>query len=490
MYKEDEEIDSHTLLQMWIGEGLVKSKQGTYLMDMAIGRKYLKLLVDRCLFQRVRERTDVFKQSTIKVHHCVRDMAVYIGQKEENCSFMASQRHQNFPQVHVENCSRISLAINSMEDLHTELRCPKLASLTLEENQYFGELPSEFLLGLTSLRVLNMSGCTSMASVPTSIGQLRMLEFLSLSGLRIKDLPEEICHLSGLQFLHLSSCTSLESLPSKIGELKNLKHLNLDETTSLNMIPREISELTSLSRLQLCTDLSVEMEAPASIWSLKGLKNLTELEVWIKKWQDGERLRIKDGIMGTWSEMRHLSLISLTDEMMEDLPQDMQNMKKLHSFRLWRYNGLSLPNCKFEHIEMVELYRCTYMKDLSCLEWLPNLKLLKLECCSNLGELGIGSPGRVPSGYLMLQKLVLKDLEMLESLAGPSNTGVWDERTLPYLRVLKIRRCLSLKRFPNGMEKLSNLCAIIGYPVYWWKSVIWEDDNTKIKFEHLTTRCR
>lgn len=36
MYKEDQEIEMPTLLQMWIGEGLVKSKQGTYLMDMAI----------------------------------------------------------------------------------------------------------------------------------------------------------------------------------------------------------------------------------------------------------------------------------------------------------------------------------------------------------------------------------------------------------------------------------------------------------------------
>jgi hypothetical protein len=253
------------------------------------------------------------------------------------------------------------------------------------------------------------------------------------------------------------------------------------------MIPPEISELTSLSRLELY-NVSVEMEAPASIWSLKGLKNLTELKVWINKWQDGERPRIKDGIMGTWSAMRHLYLGYArvrSDEMLEDLPQDMQNMKKLHSFRLFRYKGLSLPNCKFEHLEMVHLYRCTYMKDLSCLEWLPNLKLLKLKNCSNLGELGIGSPGRVRSGYLMLQKLVLKNLEMLESLAGPSNTGLWDERTLPHLRVLKIRSCLSLKRFPNGMEKLSNLCAIIGYSIDWWKSVIWEDDNTKIKFEKI-----
>ena len=51
------------------------------------------------------------------------------------------------------------------------------------------------------------------------------------------------------------------------------------------------------------TKLSMEMEAAASIWSLKGLKNMTELRVVMDEGQ-----KVKDGIMGTWSEMRHLML--------------------------------------------------------------------------------------------------------------------------------------------------------------------------------------
>lgn len=44
-------------------------------------------------------------------------------------------------------------------------------------------------------------------------------------------------------------------------------------------------------------------------------------------------------------------------------------------------------------------------------------------------ELGTGSSGRA-SGFPMLEKLVLQLLPMLESLAGPSNNGVWNEQIL------------------------------------------------------------
>ena len=70
-------------------------------------------------------------------------------------------------------------------------------------------------------------------------------------------------------------------------------------------------------------------------------------------------------------------------------------MKKLQSFMLYGYRGYHcLPNCcKFEHLEMVSLFYCHNIRELSPLEWMPNLKLLKLISCNELRELGIGSRG-------------------------------------------------------------------------------------------------
>jgi Leucine-rich repeat (LRR) protein len=168
------------------------------------------------------------------------------------------------------------------------------------------------------------------------VGQLKQLEFLSLKGLKnIHELPEEICNLSSLQFLDLSHCDALQSLPSKIGELKNLKHLSLSGCSNLEVIPHEISQLTSLSALEAVrVKLSLEAESEASIWRLKGFRNLNRLAITVNANLQEEITSsgIKEGIMGTWMEMRHLALglgFDYDNDVMVDLPHDMNNMRKL-----------------------------------------------------------------------------------------------------------------------------------------------------------------
>jgi Leucine-rich repeat (LRR) protein len=318
------------------------------------------------------------------------------------------------------------------------------------------------------------------------VGQLKQLEFLDLRGLDIKDLPEDICHLSALQFLDLSNCYKLRSLPSNIGELKNLKYLNLDDCDNLGVIPHEISQLTSLNTLcTLYSALSLEAEAEASIWSLKGLGNLTTLSTGLREGTTSSAIR--EGIMGTWLEMRHLYFCFSGHK---DLPRDMQNMRKLQSFIMFQYHGLSLPDYtyKFHHLEYLQLWECPHLRELSPLERLPNLKSFKLGQCSNLKELGIGNSGRA-SGFLMLKQLVIVNLPKLESIAGPSNNGVWSESTLSRLRVLRILKCPNLKRLPVGMDKLLNLITIFG-EAEWWHQIIWENDDMKIHFENLFKEWR
>jgi Leucine-rich repeat (LRR) protein len=318
------------------------------------------------------------------------------------------------------------------------------------------------------------------------VGQLKQLEFLDLRGLHIKDLPEDICHLSALQFLDLSNCQQLRSLPSKIGELKNLKYLNLEYCLTLRVIPHEISQLTSLNTLSTpYGQLSLEAESEASIWSLKGLGNLTTLSTGVQEGTTSSGIR--EGIMGTWLEMRHFCFCFSGHK---DLPRDMQNMRKLQSFIMFQYHGLSLPDYtyKFHHLEYLQLWDCPHLRELSPLERLPNLKSFKLGKCSNLKELGIGNSGRA-SGFLMLKQLVIVNLPKLESIAGPSNHGVWNETILPNLCVLAIRECPCLNRLPKGMEKLVSLSSLFGEED-WWQRIIWEDDNMKSSLQKLFKKCK
>lgn len=138
MYAKDEEIEAQELVQMWVAEGLVRSKQGNHLMDMAIGQNYVNLLVDRCFFQNAtsdQRNMNAWvnpEHQWIGVYHVVREMAIYVGEKEENCLLKAGQRLQFFPTIHNhEDCKRISLHKNDIKNLPTELPCPKLVTLML-----------------------------------------------------------------------------------------------------------------------------------------------------------------------------------------------------------------------------------------------------------------------------------------------------------------------------------------------------------------------
>jgi len=223
-------------------------------------------------------------------------------------------------------------------------------------------------------------------------------------------------------------------------------------------------------------------EVKSGVCSLKDLTNcpnLLELSVHVKAGieEGGIRLGIQVGIMGTWLEMRDLILAFdvQDDDVVEDLPQDMQSMKKLHRFCLQNYHGRSLPNCicEFPQLQKLSLYRCFQLGELPPLERLPNLMSLKLEYCIKLKELGIGTWGSA-SGFPMLESLDLINLPMLESMASSSSNVEWNEQIMPKLQFLYITDCESLKGLPMGIEKLPNLRKIKV------KKDRWEENDVEI----------
>lgn len=188
--------------------------------------------------------------------------------------------------------------------------------------------------------------------------------------------------------------------------------------------------------------------------------------------------------MGTWLDMRHLWLEFLydDDDAMVDLPHDMENMRRLQLFVMFDYRGSSLPEyiCKFQHLEGIFLLLCNQLRKLSPLERVPNLKALWLSDCDGLKELEIGKSG----GFLMLEKLILFELENLESIGRASDNDVWNESTLPRLRILYVNKCPKLRRLPVGMDKLTNLTAIFGEEE-WWQQIIWEDGDMQTHLQSL-----
>jgi len=149
------------------------------------GESYVKLLENRCLFQ--------VKGGVISVHDVVHDMAIYIGENEENCVLRAGQSLQHFPDIPgSDNCRRISVMGNDIKSLPAkELRGPNLVSLAMGENMGLKEIPEAFFLNLTSLRLLAIHGI-SVQSLPSSLWQLTRLEWLSLDFSVAEDISEDI----------------------------------------------------------------------------------------------------------------------------------------------------------------------------------------------------------------------------------------------------------------------------------------------------------
>ena len=50
-HTDDWRINVEDVVKIWIAEGFVKSKEATYSMDLALGRRYVKILIDYGLFQ-------------------------------------------------------------------------------------------------------------------------------------------------------------------------------------------------------------------------------------------------------------------------------------------------------------------------------------------------------------------------------------------------------------------------------------------------------
>lgn len=80
-------------------------------------------------------------------------------------------------------------------------------------------VPSGFVVNLISLNVFNLLNMW-LYSIPTYLGQRRIVEFLTSSHLPIRNLAEKICHICRLQVFNISYYEQLESFPYKLDILK------------------------------------------------------------------------------------------------------------------------------------------------------------------------------------------------------------------------------------------------------------------------------
>eukprot|EP01018_Ginkgo_biloba_P006708 Gb_15875 [translate_table: standard] len=313
----------------------------------------------------------------------LRDLAVYTGQKEENCLFRAGQGLKKFPSEEEKTraCKRIFLLSNDIESLPKSFKCPDLVTLVLAENRYLREISDSFLLNLTSLKVLDLSGM-NIKSLPTSCGQLQLLKILRLRDMLIEELPER--------------------------ELQCLKRLSLEECSKLAVIPRGISELTSLESLLFRVDTMnnwMEMRTLYMIWTTDGQGDLPEDAQRMNKLRDLALENCSVEILPNWiCEFRNLRDLLLSNCELKELPA-LESLPKLKRLEIRGCKQLKMLGERFGTAGGFPMLEVSNLHNLPILESLvgststegvmeagamARLENLRITACWNLKRLPLG----------------------------------------------------------------------------------------------------
>ncbi|KAF3449357.1 hypothetical protein FNV43_RR10085 [Rhamnella rubrinervis] len=169
--------------------------------------------------------------------------------------------YKSFPSgLNPENLVRLSLTDSQLVQLWNEDEPPpaleKLKSIDLHRSKNLTQLPN--LSRATNIESICLRSCTSLVQVAgiSAANNLRRLFLCDCTELKI--LPTSICNLKSLEFLDLSGCLNLESFPQILEPMERLRRISLKETTIKELPQSSIENLKALSRLDLSHCKTIE----------------------------------------------------------------------------------------------------------------------------------------------------------------------------------------------------------------------------------------
>ncbi|GLT90475.1 hypothetical protein SLE2022_084050 [Rubroshorea leprosula] len=577
LYPEDWNIRRKDLIENWICEGIIE-KLGSRREMHDKGNAILNRLLNCCLLEKASGK------ACVKMHDVVRDMALRIKSTGPG-RFMvkARMRLTEIPDEDEwnEDLDKVSLMKNEISYIPQNMspKCLMLSTLILEGNKGLRQISECFFANMALLKFLDLSetdikvlpnsicnleyltalvlcGCECLDRMP-SLSKLKALKKLDLDGAGLCEAPEGIEMLENLEYLDLS-CLNLRVLPEgKISKLFRLKYLRKHQIFSTDIRGEEVARLKMLEWFEGRFDCMKDYSSFVSKLNLFGRPSHYSVKV-------GGRANNKEG---HFSEFNNNDLpkqvilirckIGEEDELV--LPDDLQDLRiqscnAVGDISIFHKDFTQLRTCALKNCRgigcVVSLSSSsstslTVMNNLEelTLEKLPSLRdvvkvektkaslapTISLRIFSNLKQLSVCYCPNLKKLFPceLLQGQGLQNLQLIEvkHCGGMEEIIGWEEEeegnqtttpiliTLPKLRILELqilpelRRicpergvmvCESLnsikidvapkvKRIPlclvreNAQPSLPSVKYIyIVNPKKWWESLEWENPDDKI----------
>ncbi|KAJ0020695.1 hypothetical protein Pint_31061 [Pistacia integerrima] len=154
-----------------------------------------------------------------------------------------------FPQISG-NIEHLFLNGTAIEEVPSSIEClSELVLLDLTKCTRLKRI-STSICKLKFLHVLYLLNCSELESFPEILEEMKNLVDLNLSGAAIKALPSSIQHLIGLRSLELRDCKDLQTIPSSICNLTSLSEIDLSGCSKLDILPNNLGDLIFLRKLK------------------------------------------------------------------------------------------------------------------------------------------------------------------------------------------------------------------------------------------------
>ncbi|KAL2235517.1 UNVERIFIED_CONTAM: Disease resistance protein [Sesamum indicum] len=412
LFPEDYQIDVRTLVRYWLAEGLLEEHHDIEeVMDRGVA--IIETLTECSLLEQ-----DAW--STVKIHDVIRDVSVWISSSlEQECLSLVRSgiglHKMRKVELLTKSYKRISFMDNQLRELPNGLgECPTISTLLLQRNKMLEEIPEQFLLAFMSLRILDLSECESIKSLPPCldqlvelravhlyhcsnletlppVGGLAKLQVLVCCGTGISTLPQGMEKLTSLKLLDLSH-NMLTTVPvGTISCLSNLEYLDMRRNSKLKFIGDVSTQFEKLLSNERLIDLFIGVNSSACILEttdalLNGIKKLKNLELFI-----GPSNTPNISIGGYSLKQVHLGEMHLSGQRMEWL------FASMHAIIFSRCNGLGTMFEKlvansdevggFDTVEILHIFGCPDWVGVGSnakFDMLPNLKDIYISTFTNM----------------------------------------------------------------------------------------------------------